>query len=697
MPKPMVEHWERKGPGLWSRLVKAISPEQVRHPSAPMFIVSLPRTQIDYKGQVGDKTASSVVMAPVQWIQRAIAEARFRIVKDVADDGVEEVARHPLAELIHKPNEFYSGDTLLAAAVLSYLTDGNGYWHPARNGAGRPVELWVRPPGTMTPKWPIDGAEFLTHYEYKPGRVVQRLEVEDVVHFRHGLDPATRLGMSPLHSVLREIFSDMEASNFSASLLRNLGIPGLMISPSNEQQMTPEEVESTKKWVREEFGGDNRGRPLVMGAPTNVKEFGFSPDKMALSAVRNVSEERVCAALGIPAAVVGFGSGMEQTKVGATMTELRKLAWINGVLPILKVFAGEITRTLLTDEEQGRGLRADFDTSDVTALQDDEEALARRWNIPIAGGWARVAEGRRALDLDVTPADEVYLRGFSIIEVPAGQARPLALPDPEKGTKGHSAGRAGLAYVRALDTMERALSAAFSKRLVAFFESLGKDAAEAAGPLVALLEASEGEPGETKRAAGETNAVRSVLESLGLEKRSATFRQVYEAHYLTVAEEIAKAGEIVGLGVNLPDPAARAVVQAGGRRAGLVDLGKQTREALFNSLAEGRAQGLGADALARKIRETVGSGPWSTPTIRAKVIARTETKFAQNVSTVARAKEAGVEQFVVHDGRLGADRSTPEHIARDGSIVTAARAEEMAAEEHPNGTLSFSPFFEDDG
>jgi hypothetical protein len=35
-------------------------------------------------------------------------------------------------------------------------------------------------------------------------------------------------------------------------------------------------------------------------------------------------------------------------------------------------------------------------------------------------------------------------------------------------------------------------------------------------------------------------------------------------------------------------------------------------------------------------------------------------------------------------------------MARDGSIVTVDRALQMAAEEHPNGTLSFGPHFDEE-
>ena len=98
--------------------------------------------------------------------------------------------------------------------------------------------------------------------------------------------------------------------------------------------------------------------------------------------------------------------------------------------------------------------------------------------------------------------------------------------------------------------------------------------------------------------------------------------------------------------------------------------------------------------LADRIELYVEGGPWNTAEIRARIIARTETKFAQNISTIERGMAAGVGQFIVFDGRLGPGRSLESHMARHGSIVTAEEATAMAAAEHPNGTLSFAPHFD---
>jgi hypothetical protein len=57
----------------------------------------------------------------------------------------------------------------------------------------------------------------------------------------------------------------------------------------------------------------------------------------------------VSAALAIPAAVIGFGTGLQQTKVGATMREMVKLAWQGGIEPNQAIMADELDRSLLPE------------------------------------------------------------------------------------------------------------------------------------------------------------------------------------------------------------------------------------------------------------------------------------------------------------------------------------------------------------
>jgi HK97 family phage portal protein len=677
----------------------------MRHGSRPTFLSGLlRRTRFDYRREVGDGLDSSVVTAPIRWVQRALPEARLVVRRTKRNGAVEEMVGHAMIALIEKPNAFYDDIALWGATVLSWYIDGNAYWIKVRNRAGRPVELWWVPWWMMEPKAPHDGGEFISHYEYRPGGGIEPeiLDPDDVVHFRDGINPHNmRKGLSALDGVIREIFIDLESSNFVASLLRNMGVPGVVISPKGGAMVAPNDVAATKAWFQESFGGDRRGGPLVMGAPTDVQPYGFNPQQMNMSEGRDVAEERVCAVIGIPAAVVGFGAGLQTAKVGATMLELHKIAWQNGVLPVTRAFARVVSRSLLPDFGDTTGQKVGWNTDLVLALQGDEDKETERWNKRLGSGGITVFEYRTGIGMEADESHRIYLRPINLMEVPEGAPPRIEAPPvlPLKGARGAKAARAseagykrGVAFALMLQRQNKGLTEAFEKALSPRFAGWGKEARAAALP---LLEAAM--PKQAKAAGEEADdpLVDAILEKLGLDAWAAELTQDYGAQYLEVAKAVQDAAERAGLGTNLPDPVARAIVASGGRRAGLIDLDKQTRDALFQALAEGRAEGEGVKQLADRIAVHVEAGPWNAGEIRAHMIARTETKFAQNISTIERGRAAGVEQFVVFDGRLGPGRSLPEHIARDGSVVGTDDAVQMAAEEHPNGTLSFAPYFEE--
>jgi HK97 family phage portal protein len=658
----------------------------------------LRRTRFDYRKEVGDFLDASVVMAPIQWVQRSLPEARLTVRRTKRDGNREEFADHQMLALIQRPNDFYGDVELWAGTAFSYLAEGNGYWIKLRNGVGRPAELWWVPHWTMEPKGSDDGRIFIERYEYRPGNgQVIDFDPVDIVHFRHGIDPHNpRKGLSPLNGVIREIFMDLESSNFVASLLRNMGVPGIVLSPK-AGSASAEDVAATKTWLMQSFGGDRRGDPMVFGTPTDVSQFGFNPQELNMSEARDVAEERVCALLGIPAAVVGFGAGLQSTKVGATMEELRKLAWQNGVLPVVRTFANELDRSLLPDFGNAAGLNAWWDTSEVQALQDDRVKAAGVWKSMIDAGYAQLYDAAEAMGLPTDDSLRVYLRPAMALETPAAGPKARSDDHESKARASRQHRLAGRGFVMAMQRQEEPLTKAMNQRLTGYFKGLGKVAEAAALPLLEREDLSEPKALEDYEDKADELLVETILEQLGIDGHRSTFAGVFEGHYLDVAKKVAEAAELAGISGSLPDPVARAVVGAGGRRAGMIDLGKQSRSALFDAIAEGRAEGEGAEALAARIAQHIEAGPhWTSVEQRARTIARTETKYAQNVSTLERAKAANVDRFIVFDGRLGPGRSLPDHIARDGNIVTAAQAAQMAADEHPNGTLSFAPYFGED-
>jgi hypothetical protein len=165
----------------------------------------------------------------------------------------------------------------------------------------------------------------------------------------------------------------------------------------------------------------------------------------------------------------------------------------------------------------------------------------------------------------------------------------------------------------------------------------------------------------------------------------------YGGQYLDVARSTFEALDtIMGLGVNMTDYMQSAILKTAGKRMGLLDLHQQTKDAMFKALEEARAEGLGANAMADIIARTVAAGPWTTPEIRAQVIARTETKYAQNYSSLeAMRSNDNVTDVLVFDAQLGPTDEECELL--NGQTVGLEDAMRLMESEHPNGTRSFAP------
>lgn len=369
----------------------------------------LPATLTDHEKEVGDGLGSSVLAGPLNFLARTFPEAP-PIVQRRAEDQWEEDLDHPLTALLETPNPFYSGVVLMICTILDFVW-GNAYWYKIRNAQGEVIQLWWIPRQLMTPRWPTNGTTFIDHYEYRPNGVTPiPLQVEDVVHFRFGCDPRNpRLGLSQLAALMREVHVDDVAANFTSAILKNLGIIGLVVSPKEKGTVaTKDAVKALKEALKENFTGDKRGEPMAVGTAVDVTLLQYQMQNFDVGPIRDVSEERVCAALGLPAAVVGFGTGLQQTKVGATMKEMRQLAWASGVIPQQKLIATEIMRSLLPDftpPGERRRVRFLFDTTQVRALWEDNNEKHLRVREDYKAGLIDRATALRETGRPTTEAD----------------------------------------------------------------------------------------------------------------------------------------------------------------------------------------------------------------------------------------------------------------------------------------------------
>jgi phage portal protein BeeE len=372
----------------------------------------------DIARAVGDGLKSSVVTSALCWVMKAFPEAPV-VVERLKDEQWRVVHDHPLTTLLRTPNPFYGGRVLWMATIMDFCF-GEAFWLKVRNGASEVVELWWIPRALITPRWDqADPTSYLTHYEYRVGGTIRELRPEDVVHFRFGCDPENvRRGFSPLASVMRDVYIDDQASNFTAAILKNLGIIGVVFSPK-AGAIPKDQAERLKDTFQRNQTGEKRAQAVVLTGPMDVALMQYNLQGFDVGPLRDISEERVCAALSIQPAVVGFGTGLQQTKVGATMREVVKLSWEQGIEPPQAICADEMDRSLLPEFQDNLSVfRTRFDTSVVDAINETKAEKTDRVTKLTAANVITIAQAQRELGYPVDAAANKYLRELNAAPTP---------------------------------------------------------------------------------------------------------------------------------------------------------------------------------------------------------------------------------------------------------------------------------------
>lgn len=384
------------------------------------------RTQLDYR-QV-DATFSSAFMACLSTITRAFSEVEIEVRRKTSDDVEEAVEDHPLEALMRRPSAFFTPSQIWNFTLANYFITGNAYLLIIRNGVGQPVELMPVPASLMRPRWPKDGSAFISYYEYLVDGKPTRIPVQDVVHFRHGIDYSGsslgRCGVSPIQSVLNEIFTDEESAAFVSTILVNMGVPGVIITPKGESvTLDNEDRAAFVEAYQQATAGAKRGRALLYNIAMDMQRLGFSPSEIDFKDVRRIVEERVSAVMCVPAIIAGLGAGLDRSTYSNT-EEAQSCFWQNCMVPLMCELAEVLNIALLSQFGDASTSKVVFCTEDIAAMQEDGDALSARIRANWQAGIMTLNEARTALGLQPDTAGDYYLR-------PVNQgALPMNTPAP---------------------------------------------------------------------------------------------------------------------------------------------------------------------------------------------------------------------------------------------------------------------------
>ncbi len=370
--------------------------------------VFYPGSRIDHAAEAGDPWANSVVALGLKWLGDRFPRPLMQVSKIDAEGTYLPLGRHDLVDLWQHPNEYYTGRTLSKATGLSLLTSGNAYIFKARDGAGRVAELWWLPHFKVEPTW--DGDEFISGYSVDTDKGKRPLAREDVIHIRDGIDPHNpRKGLSAFAALMREMCAVNEEGTYNASLLRNRGVPGLMIIPDDPNiNDTAEDARRMRERIREAITGDNRGETVVFKKKYRVEQVGFSPREMSVEALTSVAMAKLASATGVALMSMGLP---DPGKTYANFESANRYSW-GSVVSIQELIAESLRYQLLPEfKVDPARFVVEYDYSDIQEMQESLDALWTRVIEGFKSGVITQNEARDRLSFDAIPDGDRWFPG----------------------------------------------------------------------------------------------------------------------------------------------------------------------------------------------------------------------------------------------------------------------------------------------
>lgn len=386
-----------------------------------------------------DPHLSSLVAAGYTWLGSTLPEPDLQVKKEFLrkrggkkqDDNV--IEHHPIYELLKRPNPYTSGSTLWKAFAYSWIISGNVYFLKIRNRFGQVIQLWYEPHFNVRARWVndrqgeyIDASRsqsvpaierndsptaFINYYELVRDGQRFRVEPEDIIHFRDGIDPQyRRYGLSRMTTILREIYGDSAAASYAARLLGGNGvIPFVVGIDDKEGILSFEDLKNIKARIIEQTTGTNAGQPVVISARHTFTRTNLTPAEMDLRSSRYMAQEVFAAVTGLPPQVLNFGAGLERS-IYNNMAEADRRAVDSYLQPLWWHIAQELTNQLLPDFDQDSSHFIEFDLSEVGALQEDETTAVERTVRKYEAGLIMRSEARNEINYESDPdgADDVY-------------------------------------------------------------------------------------------------------------------------------------------------------------------------------------------------------------------------------------------------------------------------------------------------
>lgn len=347
----------------------------------------------NWANEIGLGYDNSLFYAAIMFAWNALTEVDIYVRRPEGYDSqgnikYKEIPNHPATEILKKPNPWMDGGTMIGGWVVSELA-GPGYScsYKHRSPAGKLIGLEYVPHWSIYPNCNPGSGNFIDYWQMSMVGGYKPVDPRNIVMQRYApinpRRPQTCIG--PLMALALEVATDIDAAVYTATILENNGVTANALSPgtsARDEDGTPyawtgEQRDQIQDLINNKTTGDMRGSTVVFPRSIAVQSLGFDPKSLNLEAIRNIPEERICAALQIHPLSLYLGSALEQSNNRASAGSAFTQSARSFTKPYMRKKSAQLTEALIPEVGEP-GEEICFRIDDIEALQEDKTETAKR-------------------------------------------------------------------------------------------------------------------------------------------------------------------------------------------------------------------------------------------------------------------------------------------------------------------------------
>ena len=308
------------------------------------------------------------------------------------------VLKHPVLDLLYRPNNFMSGRSLRQWIIASLELTGNAYVLKDKlNSRGEPRELFpllsqlVEVVPGKTSQEPIAG------YKYRAGAKTAYYKASDIIHFKYFNPFDFFYGLSPLAAARRSVENLDKAEAYNRAFFDNCGtLSGILYTEGKLDDQARTRLMNA--WNSKYRSAAKAHQVALLEGGLKWQNTALSQKDMDFISSMQLSRETILAVFHVPPALVGVFEHSPQF----TTKEQQRIFWQTCIHPKQTLMLETLTEFLLPHFDTTRTMYFDKDTSNISALKEDELQRAQAAKIYYEMGFSK-AEIATALGLPLSP------------------------------------------------------------------------------------------------------------------------------------------------------------------------------------------------------------------------------------------------------------------------------------------------------